>query len=80
MTINISPEFERLVDTKVASGESASREAAVEHALRLLGKEGGSSTREERLAAISRIRQRRKGITLGPELTIRQLIDEGRRY
>ena len=29
-------------------------------------------------AAIDRLRELRKGITLGPDLTIRQLIEEGR--
>lgn len=28
---------------------------------------------------VSKMRQLRRGVTLGPELTIRQLIDEGRR-
>jgi Arc/MetJ-type ribon-helix-helix transcriptional regulator len=82
MSIEVSPELEKLVDEKVASGELESREAVVSHALRLLYREsaGPKSTRAERLAAIERIRERRKGITLGPDLTIRQLIDEGRRY
>ena len=30
--------------------------------------------------AIRKIRELRKGVTLGPDLTIRQLIDEGRRF
>lgn len=30
--------------------------------------------------AIERIKELRKGTTLGPDLTIRQLIDEGRKY
>ena len=82
MSIEVSPELEKLVDEKVASGEFANREAVLSHALRLLESERGSdrSSREERLAAMERIRQRRKGVTLGAGLTIRRLIDEGRRY
>jgi prevent-host-death family protein len=30
--------------------------------------------------AMQRIRELRKGVTLGPELTIRDLIEEGRRF
>jgi prevent-host-death family protein len=29
---------------------------------------------------VQRMRQLRKGVTLGPDLTIRQMIDEGRRF
>jgi len=31
-------------------------------------------------AAIQKMRELRKGVTLGPELTIRRLIEEGRRF
>jgi hypothetical protein len=35
--------------------------------------------RATRAAAIDRLREVRKGVTLGPGLTVRDLIDEGRR-
>lgn len=35
--------------------------------------------RQVALAAMESIKERRKGVTLGPDLTIRDLIDEGRR-
>jgi prevent-host-death family protein len=31
-------------------------------------------------ATVKKMRELRKGVTLGPDLTIRQLIDEGRRF
>jgi len=36
--------------------------------------------RRRREEAAANIRELRKGVTLGPDLTIRDLIDEGRRY
>jgi antitoxin (DNA-binding transcriptional repressor) of toxin-antitoxin stability system len=38
------------------------------------------SPQERAKAAIAHMRELRKGATLGPDLTIRQLIDEGRKY
>ena len=40
---------------------------------------GRKPTREEVVRAIDGMRELRKGITLGDDLTIRELIDEGRR-
>jgi hypothetical protein len=36
--------------------------------------------RRKREEAAARIRELRKGVTLGPDLTIRDLINEGRRF
>ena len=36
--------------------------------------------RRQRQAAADRIRKLREGVTLGPDLTIRDLINEGRRF
>jgi hypothetical protein len=36
--------------------------------------------RAARAAAVDRLREVRRGVTLGPELTVRDLIDEGRRF
>jgi len=36
--------------------------------------------RADRAAAIDQIRELRRGLTLGPGLTIRDLIDDGRRF
>ena len=82
MTIRLSEDLERLLDRTVASGRFASREEAVAHAVRLLGEEGrpSRSSREERVAAIADMREIASRNTLGPELTVRELIDEGRRY
>ncbi len=41
---------------------------------------GRKPTKEETVQAIDRWRELRKGITLGDDLTIRDLINEGRRY
>ena len=42
---------------------------------------GGRKPAKEKTArAVDRWRELRKGITLGDDLTIRELIDEGRRY
>jgi prevent-host-death family protein len=46
---------------------------------RLVAPEPEDAALERRLAAAERIRELRKGITLG-DITIRELIDEGRKY
>lgn len=45
---------------------------------RLVGLNGGRDVAKA-MAAVERMKELRKGITLGPDLTIRDLIDEGRR-
>ena len=55
----------------------ASREEAVLYALRLLGRE---TARERRARAVEDMREIARRNTLGPGLTIRELIDEGRKY
>jgi len=46
------------------------------------GPNGGDEAekRSRRESAAARIRELRKGVTLGPDLTIRDLINEGRRF
>jgi hypothetical protein len=39
-----------------------------------------AENRRKREEAAARIRELRKGVTLGPDLTIRDLINEGRRF
>lgn len=82
MTIRLTEDLEKLLDAVVSSGRFRSREEAVAHAVRLLGEDGRRSrhTREQRLAAIADMREIASRNMLGPDLTVRQLIDEGRRY
>lgn len=86
MTITLSPELERLVNQRIANGEFENVEDVLAAALQRLGTSPGpepdhsASERTNVREAIKRIRQLRKGVTLGPGVTIRQLIEEGRRY
>ena len=82
MTIRLSQDLEKLLDQAVASGRFASREEAVAYAVHLLAGErrAPASTREERLSAIEDMRSVASRNALGPDLTIRQLIDEGRKH
>ena len=82
MTIRLSADLERLLDESVASGRFADRDEAVAYAVRLLEQErsGSRTSRDQRLEAVRRMREIASRNTLGPNLTIRQLIDEGRQY
>ena len=86
MTITLSSDLEKLATEKVARGEFESVEAVVAEALRQFGVKCKADdgpparTRANTRAAIQRIRRLRKGVTLGPGVTIKQLVEEGRRY
>lgn len=86
MTITLPPELERLVNERIANGEFENVEEVLAAALRRLGASPGSEPehsdgeRTKVREAIERIRRLRKGVTLGRGVTIRQLIEEGRRY
>jgi hypothetical protein len=47
--------------------------------LKRLVKEDSPEQQAARSAAVDRLREVRKGLTLGPGITVRDLIDEGRR-
>jgi len=85
MTVNLSPELEQQI-RKRAAANGVDCASFVEAMLRE-GLSAGRTPRKdsrapisERQAATARIRERRRGTNLGPDLTIRQLIEEGRRY
>jgi Arc/MetJ-type ribon-helix-helix transcriptional regulator len=82
LTIELGPDLEKVLDERVASGQFASRDEAVAYAVRLLGRENGcaQTTREQRLKAVRKMREIASRNTLGPDLMIRQLIAEGRKY
>jgi hypothetical protein len=79
MTIEITrPEVEELINQRLRSGAFADAEELIFQALRSSAQEPGQPFDKQRAqAAAARIRELRKGITLGG-LTIRELIDEGR--
>ena len=47
MSIEVSPELERLIDEKMAGGRFGSREAVLLHALRLLDRENSRNAEQE---------------------------------
>ena len=81
MTVELSAEMTALLDEHVKTGRFASREQALSQAIRLLG--GAPVVDEEtiasRKAAFEEVRAIRKQIKLGPDLTVRDLIEDGRR-
>jgi hypothetical protein len=80
MHINITcPEVESLIHQRLQSGAFTDVEDVIFHALQSSAPEAGPIfDRQRALAAGARIRELSKGLTLGG-LTIRELIDEGRR-
>ncbi len=81
MTIQItSPEVEALINQRLQSGEFKDAEDVILQALQSASAHAQERAFDKRRAqeAARRIRELRKGVTLGG-LTIRQLIDEGRR-
>lgn len=88
MTVELDHETERLVRHQVQAGHATSAEELVNLAIRayVCGQENAAvqedaeSRRERRLAAANRIRELRQNLALGPGLTIRDLIEEGRRW
>jgi len=80
MTIEITrPEIESLINERLQSGAFLDAEDVILRALQSSAPEPASAVdRQRALAAGARIRELSKGLTLGG-LTIRELIDEGRR-
>ena len=94
MSIEISPELEAALAAQ-ARREGLTIQAYVESILAKEVRRPAGLTREDverivanetaeqradRAAAVDHIREARKGATLGPGLTVRDLIDEGRRF
>jgi deoxyribodipyrimidine photolyase len=79
MTIQITrPEIETLIQQRLQSGAFMDAEDVILRALQSFAPESGPVfDRQRALAAGDRIRELSQGLTLG-ELTIRELIDEGR--
>ena len=82
MVLTLKPEHERMLKEELQSGFYRSAEEVVGRALEALrGKELGvfqRATKRDPKHAAARIRDRRKGVTLGG-LRIKDLINEGRR-
>jgi len=77
ITIDVSPEVQAEL-TRQATARGSRIEAYVASLLEAAVRPSVTFDRERAQAAAARIRELRQGVTLG-ELTIRKLIDEGRR-
>ncbi len=82
MSLTLSPEHERMVNEELRAGRYRSAEEVIGRALEALREKEHSTLahgekRDPRHAA-ARIRERRKGVTLGA-LRIKDLVNEGRR-
>jgi hypothetical protein len=81
ITVEIKPEVQaELARQAAAHGRAIEGYAAslLEEAIHPASANGNAFDKERAQAAAARIREQRKGVTIGG-LTIRQLIDEGRR-
>ncbi len=77
MTIQLKPEQERILHDALRRGRFESLEEALDQAIRSIADFADSPPRTPQEAA-THIRELRKGNILPAELTIRDLIDEGR--
>lgn len=87
MNVSLPDELARFVRERVDSGLYSSASEVVREALRLLATSGngptetsfGSAKEPERVrVAIRRFREGRQGVLLGEDLSLRDLVDEGR--
>jgi Arc/MetJ-type ribon-helix-helix transcriptional regulator len=82
MILTLNPEHERMVNEEIQAGHYRNAEEVIGSALEALReKRQGFLRRAEQRdpkRAAARIRERRKGVTLGG-LRIKDLVDEGRR-
>ena len=82
MNLTLNPEHERMVNEELRAGHFGTAEEVIGCALEALReKEHGFLQRAEKRdpkRAAARIRERRKGVTLGG-LRIKDLVNEGRR-
>ena len=94
LNVSLSPQLAKFVQSKVKGGLYASASEVVREALRWFAdRQGGARPdaptlldvqeqeidREQARSAVARLRRLRKGTTLGPDLTIADLRDAGRR-
>jgi putative addiction module CopG family antidote len=82
MAVTLNPEHERMVDEELQAGRYRSAEEVIGSALAALREKGEgilqrAGKRDPKQAA-ARIRERRRGVTLGG-LRIKDLVNEGRR-
>jgi hypothetical protein len=81
VTITLTPEHERIVQDELRSGHFGTVEEVIDHALHALKLHAlfaGPAGKRDPKSAAKRIRERRKGVTLGG-LKIKDLVNEGRR-
>jgi Arc/MetJ-type ribon-helix-helix transcriptional regulator len=81
MTIELTPQQERILRDSIQQGRFRSMDEALDEALRSLSTFTDASAAAEclsRSAAAERIRELRKGNILPEGMTIRAMIDEGR--
>ncbi len=77
MTVNLTPHAEELLQQLMHAG---SPEEVVEEALeRLVAEQGGRKKGMTAHEAVDRIRELRKGITLGG-ISVKELVNEGRKH
>jgi len=82
MNVTLNPEQERILNEELRTGHYHNAQEVIEHALEVLREKEhdalGHDRKRDPKGAAARIRERRKGVTLGG-LKIRDLVDEGRR-
>ena len=94
LNVSLSPQLAKFIQNKVKGGLYASASEVVREALRWFADRNGGAgpdaptlldvqeqeiDRAKSRAAVARLRRLRKGITLGPDLTVADLRDAGRR-
>lgn len=81
MTVELSAELEDVLERNVSSGRFRSREEALAHAIRQLDVSitGAETPKGGRAAAVERVIEERKRMRWDPGVTIRDLIEDGRR-
>jgi hypothetical protein len=78
MTIKLTQRAEEILQQLRHAG---SPEQVVEEALeRFAAEQGGRPKGMTAHEAVDRIRELRKGVTLGDEISVKELVDEGRKY
>jgi len=81
MTITLTPDIERLINEELQSGQYKDAEEVIQRALQMLHAthQAAPSKVQECQEAAARLRELRKGVTLGG-LNIKDLIHEGHTY
>jgi Arc/MetJ-type ribon-helix-helix transcriptional regulator len=79
MTIELNPKQEQLLQDAIQQGRFRSVDEALDEALRSIARPAAATGRYTPAEAAERIRELRKGHFLPEGMTIRSLLDEGRR-